>query len=172
MRGCPRGFIQCPHYIRQTLAIERQPGGLLDHGTEAALWRSALHGRARGPLSDGSTAATKKPPRGQAGRPFSSAPWQAERMTAECVQREARSSAELQQVCLRALKQCPGFERVDAIVIQPRDSAMGAANWTVAAIRPRVDNRYLRGARETIGFLQKTYQLNPSEAQLRNGRRR
>jgi hypothetical protein len=93
-------------------------------------------------------------------------------MTMETLQREVRSSAELQEVCLRMLKQCPGFERVDAILIQPRENAEGAANWTVAAVRPRVDNRYLRGARETIGLLQQTYQLNPEDAHLRAGKRR
>jgi len=93
-------------------------------------------------------------------------------MTAETSRREVRSSAELQEVCLRTLKKCPGFERVDEILIQPRASGEGFANWTVAAVRPRVDNRFLRGARETIGFLQQTYQLNPVEAQTRNGKRR
>jgi hypothetical protein len=93
-------------------------------------------------------------------------------MTMETVQREVRSSAELQEVCLRMLKQCPGFERVDAIVIQPRENPEGAANWTLAAVRPRVDNRYLRGAREMIGLLQQTYQLNAEDARLRSGKRR
>jgi hypothetical protein len=93
-------------------------------------------------------------------------------MTAETVRREVRSSAELQEVCLRTLKKCPGFERVDAIVIQPRDNIEGAANWTVAAVRPRVDNQFLRGARQTIGLLQQTYQLNPVEAQARSTKRR
>ena len=98
-------------------------------------------------------------------------------MAAETVQREVRSSAELQEVCLRMLKKCPGFERVDAILIQPRDTSAhddleGAANWTVAAVRPRVDNQILRSARETIGLLQQTYQLPPAEAQMRGGKRR
>lgn len=93
-------------------------------------------------------------------------------MTAERIRRKVRTSAQLQEVCLRALKQCPGFERVDMILIQPRDTIEGAANWTVAAVRPRVDNSSLRGARETIGFLQKTYQLNPDEAQMRGFKRR
>jgi hypothetical protein len=88
-------------------------------------------------------------------------------MTGENIRREVRSSVELQDVCLRTLKQCPGFERVNAILIQPRDNSArdkseGAANWTVAAVRPRVDNQVLRGARETIGRLQRTYQLNPA----------
>jgi hypothetical protein len=59
-------------------------------------------------------------------------------MTAENVRREVRSSAELQEVCLRTLKKCPGFERVDAILIQPRDDIESVPNWTVAAVRPRV----------------------------------
>jgi len=88
------------------------------------------------------------------------------------LQRKVRSSAELQEVCLRTLRKCPGFERVDAILIQPRDNVEGAANWTVAAVRPRVDNQYLRGARETIGRLQQTYELNPAEAHVRNVKRR
>ena len=93
-------------------------------------------------------------------------------MSTEIFRREIRSSAELQEVCLQTLRQCPGFERVDAVVIQPRDSVEGAANWTVAAIRPRVDNRYLRGARETIGFLQQTYRLSPLEMQRSSTKRR
>jgi hypothetical protein len=92
-------------------------------------------------------------------------------MGAETVRREVRSSAELQEVCLQTLKKCPGFERVDAIVIQPRDDIQGVPNWTVAAVRPRVENQFLRGARETIGLLQQTYQLNPVEAQARTKRR-
>ena len=83
-------------------------------------------------------------------------------MTGEAIRREVRSSAELQEVCLRTLKQCPGFEQVNEILIQPRDNAEGSANWTLAAVRPRVDNRSLRAARETIGFLQQTYRLIPA----------
>ncbi|HUI20318.1 MAG TPA: hypothetical protein VLZ74_04670 [Methylocella sp.] len=93
-------------------------------------------------------------------------------MPSEPVRREVRSSAELQEVCLRTLKNCPGFERVNAILIQPRDNIEGAANWTVAAVRPRVDNQFLRGARETIGRLQQTYELNPAEARARGVKRR
>ena len=92
-------------------------------------------------------------------------------MTGETGKWEVRSSAELQEVCLRTLKQCRGFERVDRILIQPRDNAEGSANWTLAAVRPPVDNRSLRAARETIGFLQQTYRLIPSEAQGRAKRR-
>ena len=57
-------------------------------------------------------------------------------MTGEAIRREVRSSAELQEVCLRTLKQCPGFEQVNEILIQPRDNAEGSANWTLAAVRP------------------------------------
>ena len=92
-------------------------------------------------------------------------------MTGEAVRREVRSSVELQEVCLRTLKRCPGFEQVNEILIQPRDNAEGSANWTLAAVRPRVDNRSLRAARETIGFLQQTYRLIPGEAQGRDKRR-
>jgi hypothetical protein len=89
-------------------------------------------------------------------------------MTGETIRREVRSSAELQEVCLRTLKQCPGFEQVDEILIQPRDNAGGSANWILAAVRPRVDNRSLRAARETIGFLQQTYRLIPGDEQDRD----
>jgi hypothetical protein len=92
-------------------------------------------------------------------------------MAPETVRCEVRSSAELQEVCLRTLKQCPGFEQVNEILIQPRDNAEGSANWTLAAVRPRVDNRSLRGARATIGFLQQTYRLTPGEPRRRDKRR-
>jgi hypothetical protein len=92
-------------------------------------------------------------------------------MTDEIIRHEVRSSAELQEVCLRTLKQCPGFEQVNEILIQPRDNAGGSANWTVAAVRPRVDNRSLRAARATIGFLQQTYRLIPREEQAGHKRR-
>jgi hypothetical protein len=85
-------------------------------------------------------------------------------MTGQTLRRRVRSSAELQQVCLRTLKQCPGFEQINEVWIQPRGIEDGAVNWTLAAVRPRVDNHSLRGARETIGYLQRTYQLAPSEA--------
>jgi hypothetical protein len=78
--------------------------------------------------------------------------------------RETRSFAELQAVCLDTLKQCQGFERVNEVLVQPRESFAGAANWTLAAVRPRVDNNALRAARGTIDFLQKTYMLNEAEA--------
>ncbi len=92
-------------------------------------------------------------------------------MTGETVQRKVRSSAELQEVCLRTLKQCRGFEQVNRILIQPRDNAEDSANWFLAAVRPPVDNRSLRAARETIGLLQQTYRLIPSDSQGRGKRR-
>jgi hypothetical protein len=79
--------------------------------------------------------------------------------------RETRSFAELQAVCLDTLKQCQGFEMVREVLVQSRETSEGAANWTVAAVRPRVDNNALRGARGAIDFLQKTYMLNEAEAQ-------
>jgi hypothetical protein len=57
-------------------------------------------------------------------------------------------------VCLEALKQCRGFEQVHEVLVQPRDNPDGLANWTLAAVRPRVANEVLRGARGVIAFLQ------------------
>jgi hypothetical protein len=79
--------------------------------------------------------------------------------------RETRSFAELQAVCLRTLRQCHGFEMVNEVLVQPREKCVGAANWTLAAVRPRVDNNALRAARGTIDFLQKTYCLDEAEAE-------
>ena len=78
--------------------------------------------------------------------------------------REARSSSELQTICLEKLKACPGFENVDEIAIQPRDTIEDGANWTLAAVRPRVDNKMLRAARGTIEMLQRSYQLHAADA--------
>jgi len=72
---------------------------------------------------------------------------------------KVRSSSELQAICLRRLKACPGFERVSEILIQPRDARPGGTNWILAAVRPRVDNDALRGARATIDHLQRSYRL-------------
>jgi len=77
--------------------------------------------------------------------------------------RETRSGQELQEICLQTLKRCPGFEQVNEIIVQCRESEDGFPNWTLAAVRPRVDNKVLRAARETITMLQQTYQLNPAE---------
>jgi hypothetical protein len=76
------------------------------------------------------------------------------------MRRVIRSNTELQAICLRSLKACPGFERVSEILIQPRTAHAGGANWTLAAVRPRVDNEALRGARSIIDRLQRSYQLS------------
>jgi hypothetical protein len=88
------------------------------------------------------------------------------------MQREVRSSAELQAICLQTLKACPGFERVDEIVIQPRAPIEGGANWTVAAVRPRVCNDVLRGARQTIDDLRQSYELDAAALMAAQGRPR
>jgi hypothetical protein len=80
------------------------------------------------------------------------------------MRRVIRSNAELQAICLRSLKTCPGFERVSEILIQPRTAHAGGANWTLAAVRPRVDNEALRGARATIDRLQRSYQLSAMDS--------
>lgn len=80
--------------------------------------------------------------------------------------RQSRSTAELQEICLHSLKQCPGFEQIHEIVVQPRESEEGFANWTLAAVRPRVDNKVLRAARLTIQMLQQTYDLEASRETL------
>jgi hypothetical protein len=76
------------------------------------------------------------------------------------MQREIRSHAELREICLRALKSCEGFERVDEILIQPRVAPTGGTNWTLAGFRPRVGNAALRGARGAIDRLRSSYELN------------
>jgi hypothetical protein len=78
--------------------------------------------------------------------------------------REVRSCAELQAVCLQTLKQCQGFEQVNEVLVQPRENAEGFANWTLAAVRPRVENRFLRAAGGAIAALQQTYQLSAETA--------
>jgi hypothetical protein len=75
-------------------------------------------------------------------------------------------------VCLQSLKQCAGFEQVNEVIVQPRENAAGVANWTLAAVRPRVDNNALRGARGVIDFLQQTYELNSGDIQILTSRRR
>lgn len=84
---------------------------------------------------------------------------------------EVRSRVELQAACLEALKQCRGFEQVNEILVQPRETGEGLANWTLAAVRPKVGNEALRGARGTIEALQRTYQLHAADARA-PGRRR
>lgn len=85
--------------------------------------------------------------------------------------REVCSSTQLQGICLRSLKSCPGFEHVSEIVIQPRESLEGGTNWTLAAVRPRVSNNVLRAARSTIDTLQRSYELVASEIIARPNRR-
>jgi hypothetical protein len=81
------------------------------------------------------------------------------------MRRVIQSSAELQAICLQSLKTCPGFERVNEILIQPRNACSGGANWTLAAVKPRVDNDALRGARATIDLLQRSYQLDAADVE-------
>ncbi len=76
---------------------------------------------------------------------------------------KVRSRMELQVACLRALKQCRGFEQVTEILVRPREPGEGLTNWTLAAVRPRVGNDALRSARGTIEALQRTYRLHPSD---------
>ncbi|MGD0636002.1 MAG: hypothetical protein ABSA13_17450 [Beijerinckiaceae bacterium] len=85
--------------------------------------------------------------------------------------REVCSISLLQGICLRSLKTCPGFDLVNEIVIQPRESLDGGANWTLAAIRPRVGNQVLREARDTIHMLQTTYELMPEDVAAKANRR-
>ena len=85
--------------------------------------------------------------------------------------REVRSSTELQGICLQSLKECPGFEHVNEILIQPRATLEGGTNWTLAAVRPRVSNNVLRAARGTIEMLQTSYELMASEIAARPSRR-
>ncbi|HLH10479.1 MAG TPA: hypothetical protein VKV77_01230 [Methylovirgula sp.] len=74
--------------------------------------------------------------------------------------RELRSRAELREICLQALRSCEGFEQVDEILIQPRVTAAGGSNWTLAGFRPRVGNAALRGARGAIDQLRRSYELS------------
>ena len=85
--------------------------------------------------------------------------------------REVCSCSQLQGICLRSLKNCDGFEHVNEILIQPRESFGDGTNWTLAAVRPRVANNVLRAARSTIDMLQTSYELVPSEILDRPSRR-
>ena len=85
--------------------------------------------------------------------------------------REVCSSVQLQTICLKSLKTCPGFENVSEILIQPRESLEGGTNWTLAAVRPRVNNNVLRAARGTIETLQRSYELVAGELAMRATRR-
>jgi hypothetical protein len=77
--------------------------------------------------------------------------------------RETRSSTELQAIILQSLKLCEGFEDIHEVSIQPRDHYEGGTNWTLAAVRPRVDGKILRNARETINYLQRSYELDAAD---------
>ncbi len=87
------------------------------------------------------------------------------------MRRKVCSSTKLQGICLSSLKECPGFEHVNEILIQPRESFEGGTNWTLAAVRPRVSNNVLRAARGTIEMLQTTYELVASELASQPARR-
>ncbi len=82
--------------------------------------------------------------------------------------REFRSQSELREICLDALRGREGFENVDDVLIQPRDASTGGTNWTLAGFRPRVDNAALRGARDIIGELCRSYQLRVTDAPHRS----
>jgi hypothetical protein len=88
------------------------------------------------------------------------------------MQREIRSQAQLRDICLRTLKGCEGFEKVDEILIQPRDPHAGGANWSLAGFRPRVANDALRAARNTIFELQQCYELDGADAAAAESRGR
>jgi hypothetical protein len=77
--------------------------------------------------------------------------------------RETRSCTELQAIILQSLKVCEGFEDIHEVSIQPRDHYEGGTNWTLAAVRPRVDGKILRNARETINYLQRSYELDAAD---------
>jgi hypothetical protein len=85
---------------------------------------------------------------------------------------EVRSCEELQAACLEALKKCQGFEQVNDVLVQPRETSNGLTNWTLAAVRPKVGNDALRSARGTIEALQRTYRLDPLDARRSQVRKR
>lgn len=70
------------------------------------------------------------------------------------------------------LRQCEGFDQVNEIVVHPRTNAEGFANWTLASVRPRVNNTSLRAARGAIELLQQTYQLKDIGVAAQAGKRR
>jgi hypothetical protein len=84
--------------------------------------------------------------------------------------RELRSQAELREICLRALRRREGFENVDDILIQLRESSAGGSNWMMAGFRPRVDNKALRRARDVIDHLRQSYQLLTIDAERHGAR--
>lgn len=85
---------------------------------------------------------------------------------------EVRSREELQAACLEALKRCSGFEEVSEILVQPRETDGGLANWTLAAVKPRVRNDALRAARGTIEALQRAYKLQTAGVRASQWQRR
>jgi hypothetical protein len=87
--------------------------------------------------------------------------------------RETRSSSELQAIILQSLKVCPGFEDIHEVMIQPREQhCEGGTNWTLAAVRPRVEGKVLRGARDTISYLQHSYELDQADIIIPKMKRR
>ncbi len=85
---------------------------------------------------------------------------------------EVRSREELQAACLAALKRCRGFEEVNEILVQPRETDGGLTNWTLAAVRPKVRNDALRDARGTIEALQRAYKLQTADVPTSQWQRR
>ena len=78
-----------------------------------------------------------------------------------------KTCSELEAICLQALRACPSFEMVKEIVVRSNDVTKRddgtvsdrTTNWIVSAVKPRVANQSLRGAQETIGYLQAQYQM-------------
>lgn len=93
-------------------------------------------------------------------------------LTASLTACEVRSREELQAACLEALKRCRGFEQVNEILVQPRETDDGLANWTLAAVRPKVRNDALRDARGTIEALQSAYRLQTADVRASQWQRR
>jgi hypothetical protein len=69
------------------------------------------------------------------------------------------SRVDLQTMCLKRLRKCSGFEVVHEVVVQPKNEPSGHPNWIVAGFKPRVENKHLRAAKETIQSLQEDYRL-------------
>jgi hypothetical protein len=67
------------------------------------------------------------------------------------------SRVDLETMCLKRLRKCSGFEMVHEIVVQPKNEHSGHPNWIVAGCKPRVENKSLRAAKETIQSLQEDY---------------
>jgi hypothetical protein len=69
------------------------------------------------------------------------------------------SRGDLERMCLKRLRKCSGFEMVHEVVVQPKNEHSGHPNWIVAGFKPRVENKNLRAAKETIQSLQEGYRL-------------